>query len=359
MTGVPGSSTAASFTTAMSLKKMAKVPERFVLPPSHRPLIYKHLHNYHSTTSSLPVIDLVPIHDPSLRSRVIEDICNACKEFGFFQVINHGVSPSLMKDVVQACLEFFNLPIEEKLHLVSEDVNKPVRYGTSLNHVKDTIHFWRDFLKHYSNPLSKWIHSWPSNPPSYKEKMGYYAKAMHLLHIELLEAIFESLGLDPKYMRREIEDGSQVMAVNCYPACPEPEKALGMPPHSDYGCITILLQTCEGLEVKLDKEDKWVPVPMIEGALLVHLGDHMEILSNGVYKSVVHRVVVNAEMERLSIASLHSLALEKYIGPAAELVNEQNPKAYKESSFKDFLDHIGKNDIMQQRFIDTLKIDNP
>lgn len=72
-----------------------------------------------------------------------------------------------MKDAIEAASEFFHLPQEEKMLLFSEDVHKPVRYGTSLNQAKDEVYCWRDFIKHYSHPIEKWIHLWPSNPPTY------------------------------------------------------------------------------------------------------------------------------------------------------------------------------------------------
>jgi len=108
----------------------------------------------------------------------------------------------------------------------------------------------------------------------------------------------------------EIEEGSQVMAVNCYPACPEPEMALGMPPHSDFSSLTILLQSSKGLQI-MDCNKNWVCVPYIEGALIVQLGDQVEVMSNGIYKSVIHRVTVNKEVKRLSFASLHSLPMNQ------------------------------------------------
>lgn len=84
------------------------------------------------------------------------------------QVINHGIPPSVVKDALDAATLFFDLPVEEKMLLVSANVHEPVRYGTSLNHSTDRVHYWRDFIKHYSHPLSKWINMWPSNPPCYK-----------------------------------------------------------------------------------------------------------------------------------------------------------------------------------------------
>lgn len=154
----------------------------------------------------------------------------------------------------------------------------------------------------------------------------------------------------------QTEEGSQVMAVNCYPACPEPEITLGMPPHSDFGSLTILLQSSQGLQI-MDSSKDWIRVPYIEGSLIVQLGDQVEVMSNGIYKSVIHRVTVNKDYKRLSFASLHSLPLHKRISPAPELVGNNAP-AYGEFSFNDFLDYISSNDCVQQRFIDTLKKSN-
>ncbi|KAL6289914.1 hypothetical protein ACE6H2_007424 [Prunus campanulata] len=302
--------TKASFTSALTLTQsgLPHVPQRYVLPPSQRP-------NPSSSrlSTTLPIVDLSSLQSPSLRPQIINNIRMASKEIGFFQVVNHGIPSSVMEGALSAAKEFFNLPLEEKMLLGSDSVHAPVR-----------------------------------------EKMGNYAKAVQVLQEQIMELVIESLGLNPKYLQEEVESGSQLVAVNCYPACPEPELALGMPPHSDYGSITILLQSCPGLQVK-DQNSNWQSVPAIEGALLVQLGDQMEVLSNGHYKSVLHRATVSAEKTRLSIASLHSLSLDKKVGPAPMLVDKQHPESYKEFSFRDFLDFIANNDIVKGRFIDTLK----
>jgi len=64
--------------------------------------------------------------------------------------------------------DFFKLPTEEKVKFMSNDVKKPVRYGTSLKDGDDKFQLWRVFLKHYAHPLSDWIHLWPKNPPLYR-----------------------------------------------------------------------------------------------------------------------------------------------------------------------------------------------
>ena len=185
--------------------------------------------------------------------------------------------------------------------------------------------------------------------------MGNYAEAVQALQNQLMEMIFESVGLNPSHLHEEINGGSQLVAVNCYPACREPGLTLGIHPHSDYGSITVLLQTRSGLEFK-DKSNNWVPVPSVEGALVVQLGDQMKVLSNGLYKSVIHRATVNVDEKRFSVVSLHSFAMDKRIGPAQELVDEQHPNNYREFSFREFLDFISSNDITKGRFLDTLKM---
>lgn len=186
--------------------------------------------------------------------------------------------------------------------------------------------------------------------------MGNYAKAIHFLHKKLMEVILESLGLRSDYLQKDIEQGSQVIAVNFYPACPEPNLALGLPPHTDYGLLTILLQNQHGLQI-VDQSGKWQSVPVLEEGLVVQLGDHMEVLSNGRYKGVVHRAILNSETRRHSIASVHSLAIDKKVMPALELVDMQHPLSYKEASFGDFLNFISENEFMEERYIHTLRKD--
>lgn len=184
--------------------------------------------------------------------------------------------------------------------------------------------------------------------------MGKYVEAVQKLQKQIIQVVVESLELNPNYLQKEVEDGSQVVAVNFYPACPEPELTFGIPPHSDYGSITILHQSDPGLQI-LDSNKNWIPVPLIEGALIVQLGDQMEVFSNGRYKSVVHRALVNTQKKRISIASLHSLPHKTKMKPAPELIDEHHPKSYKEFSFEDFLDFLTGNDVTETRFLDTIK----
>ncbi|KAL8166440.1 hypothetical protein V2J09_007939 [Rumex salicifolius] len=345
-----------SFKTGQSAQErgFSHVPDCYLVDPSQRPSVNS------TEIDDVPVVDLAGLRmDPAQRSLVIRAIRQACLHIGFFQVVNHGIPETVMEKALAAAFEFFQLPLAERMKFRSDDVQKPVRYSTSLKDGVDKIQFWRIFLKQYANPLKDWIQFWPEKPPTYREDMGRYSEEVMKLAMELTEAITESLGLGPTYLSPQMERGMQVMTVNCYPPCPEPELTLGLPPHSDYSFFTILQQSSPGLEILDPRDDTWKAVTMVPGALQVNIGDHVEVLSNGAYKSILHRARVNSDKTRVSLASLHSLGKDVKVGPAPEILEATRwPAGYKKSSFQDFLVFLSKNDLGEKgkRFVESLKI---
>ena len=169
-------------------------------------------------------------------------------------------------------------------------------------------------------------------------------------------AILESLGLN-QVLRNKFDCGMQVIATNFYPQCSEPNLEVGLDSHSDYGFITILLQNCQGFQFKDQDEGTWTAVPQLPGALYVQIGDHTEVLSNGRYKSVIHRAILNPEMKRISIASIHDFSMDEKVAPAIEMVDEHNPEGYRETSFRDFLNYLSTEDSKKRKpYIEHLKI---
>lgn len=176
--------------------------------------------------------------------------------------------------------------------------------------------------------------------------------------MRIMSAVVESLGLlCNKYIVENgfRDEGSQVMVLNYYPACPEPELTLGIPPHTDYGCITILSQDSVG-GFQLRHDDQWKAVRPLPNSFIVNIGDHIEILSNGIYKSVVHRAVVNSEKSRISVAALMSLPLEAKIGPARELIDEHRPALYRETDFAEFMSLLTSKEYKERAFLDSITV---
>ncbi|KAL0686056.1 hypothetical protein Bca4012_052904 [Brassica carinata] len=135
------------------------LPENYVRPLSDRPRL--------SQVSQLEDFPLIDISSTD-RSRLVQKIHQACSRFGFFQVINHGVSKATIDEMVSVAHEFFGMPMDEKMKLYSDDPTKTPRLSTSFNVKEEEVNNWRDYLRLHCYPIDKYVHEWPSNPPSFK-----------------------------------------------------------------------------------------------------------------------------------------------------------------------------------------------
>lgn len=170
--------------------------------------------------------------------------------------------------------------------------------------------------------------------------------------------ISESLGLSTEYINDLFGDHSQLMSCNLYPACPNPELALGLVGHTDPGGITLLMQNdVGGLQVL--QEDRWVPVTPISNTLVVNLGDMTQILSNGKYKSPVHRVVTNRNKERVTVVTAYGPSMETFVAPVPQLVDSSCPPIYKGCLYGEFMEMMQRNALNNKKSIlDSLTITN-
>ncbi|KAL6974068.1 hypothetical protein U1Q18_028250, partial [Sarracenia purpurea var. burkii] len=146
----------------------------------------------------------------------------------------------------------------------------------------------------------------------------------------LFKAIAKSLNLEEgSFLNQFGQQAPLNLRINFYPPCPRPDQVLGLKPHSDKSGVTVLLQdeVVEGLHVL--KDDQWFRVPIIPHALLVNVGDQMQIMTNGIIKSPLHRVVTNPEKLRISVVVSNEPEPEKEIGPVEGLIDEERPRLYR------------------------------
>ncbi|KAF7094040.1 hypothetical protein CFC21_096400 [Triticum aestivum] len=144
--------------------------------------------------------------------------------------------------------------------------------------------------------------------------------------------------------------------LNYYPNCPKPDHVFGMKPHTDASVITIVFVDDNVSGLQLQKDGVWYNVPIVPNALLVNMGDVMEIMSNGFFKSPIHRVVTNAEKERLSLVMFYTLNPEKEIEPLPELVDEKRPRRYMKTTTNDYTAKLFETFARGTLAIDTVKI---
>lgn len=166
---------------------------------------------------------------------------------------------------------------------------------------------------------------------------------MRKLAGKLMWLVLESLGIteeDVKWAnpKESFEGGSDALQMNYYPACPEPDRAMGLAAHTDSTFLTILHQNnTSGLQVYREGTGNWVTVPPTPGALVINVGDLLHILSNGVYPSVLHRAVVNRTRCRFSVAYLYGPSAGVKISPLQKLIDHSHPPLYRPVTWSEYL----------------------
>ncbi|KAK9663639.1 hypothetical protein RND81_14G107600 [Saponaria officinalis] len=249
-----------------------KLPEKYVFPPGKRPgkVVI-------TTPKNIPVIDIGKAVGLD-RSVIIQQLMQASQEFGFFQVINHGVVSALLDDTRGVFEEFFALPADEKVDLCSSDKSKNCLFLTSnVAYDKEEFHNWRDTLRIKGSPLEEHKQEWPLKPVRFRDIVGDYTNELRNLALRILELICEGLGLEKNYFDKGLSE-EEFLVVHQYPTCPDPSLTLGTRSHTDPGLIGIVLQgDIPGLQVMNDGE--WIGVEVIPGAFVVNVGFVLEVIS--------------------------------------------------------------------------------
>uniref|UniRef100_A0A453GZL3 Fe2OG dioxygenase domain-containing protein n=1 Tax=Aegilops tauschii subsp. strangulata TaxID=200361 RepID=A0A453GZL3_AEGTS len=267
----------------------------------HHPLPIEHTdHDHHFT---IPVIDLAAATGgttttPSKRTELVAAVKAAAETVGFFQVVNHGVPKAVMSEILAAVRGFHEEPAEAKAPYYSRDLGRPVRYWSNFDLFQSPAAQWRDTLYMETTPE---LPPPEEIPPACRLIALEYARLMQQLGRTLLELLSEALGLRSSHLE---EDAAclERLAGHYYPSCPEPHLTLGTTRHSDPCFLTVLLQDAVGgLQVLLKSSAVWVDVPAMEGALVVNVGDFLQIVSNDRFKSVEHRVVAQSTGPRVSV----------------------------------------------------------
>lgn len=312
------------------------IPERYVKPILQRPSV-------NPTTSNdvnIPVIDLARLYgdDHSLRATILDQISIACREWGFFQVINHGVSPQLMDRAREVWRQFFHSPMEVK----QAYANTPKTYegyGSRLGVEKGAILDWSDyyFLHYLPLPLKDY-NKWPAITADCRAVLDEYGKQLVELCGKLMKVLSINLGLGEEQLQNAFggENIGACLRVNFYPKCPQPDLTLGLSSHSDPGGMTLLLpdSNVPGLQVR--KDGNWITVKPVPHAFIVNIGDQIQVLSNATCKSVEHRVMVNSSDERLSLAFFYNPRSDIPIEPLKELVAPDRPPLYPSMTFDEY-----------------------
>ncbi|XP_043723632.1 gibberellin 3-beta-dioxygenase 1-like [Telopea speciosissima] len=306
-----------------------EVPESHAWPP---------LDDYPSRDStdvdSVPVIDLT---DPE----AVKLVGHACMTWGVFQVTNHGIPIYLLKAVESESCRLFSLPPKQKLKAarLPDGIS-----GYGLARISSFFPklMWSEGFTIVESPTEHARQLWPQDYSNFCDVMEEYEKEMKQLAERLLWLMLGSLGINKEEIKwggykGDFGDACAALQLNSYPACPEPNRAMGLAAHTDSTLLTVLYQNnTSGLQVLRDGTC-WVTVPPVTGGLVVNVGDLLHILSNGHYPSVLHRAVVNYTHHRLSIAYLYGPPMNVQISPFSKLVNPSQLPLYRSVTWTEYL----------------------
>uniref|UniRef100_A0A6N2NIR8 Fe2OG dioxygenase domain-containing protein n=1 Tax=Salix viminalis TaxID=40686 RepID=A0A6N2NIR8_SALVM len=278
------------------------IPERYVKPVLERPSVSFSAAN----DVNIPIIDLAGLYgdDHALRATILDQISIACREWGFFQVINHGVSPRLMDHAREVWREFFLSPMEVK----QAYANTPKTY------------------EGYGSRLGV------------EKVLDEYGKQLVELCGRLMKVLSINLGLGEEQLQNAFggDNIGACMRVNFYPKCPQPGLTLGLSSHSDPGGMTLLLPDSHVPGLQVRRDENWITVKPVPHAFIVNIGDQIQVLSNATFKSVEHRVMVNSSKERLSLAFFYNPRSDIPIEPLKELVAPDRPPLYPAMTFDEY-----------------------
>ncbi|KAL1537628.1 Gibberellin 2-beta-dioxygenase 1 [Salvia divinorum] len=297
-------------------------------------------------------IPLIDLSKPDTKAQLVR----ACEDFGFFKVVHHGVPADLIRDLEAEALRFFSLPLSVKAQAGPPD---PFGYGDKkIGHNGDVG--WLEYLLLTTNDSSDY-HKLSSIFGHAAEKfrclVNKYIAAVRKMACEILEMVAEGLRIQQRDAFSKLlmdEQSDSVFRVNHYPPIPgflesDGRNLIGFGEHTDPQIISVLRSNnISGLQISL-KDGRWISVPPDHNSFFINVGDSLQVMTNGRFKSVKHRVVANGSKSRLSMIYFGGPPLSEKIAPLASLMQGEEDSLYKEFTWFEYKKSAYKSKLADNR----------
>ncbi|GMJ09997.1 Scopoletin 8- Hydroxylase [Hibiscus trionum] len=265
---------------------ISKVPRAFIQPPTEQ------INKNNATKCEIPPIDLSKLDGPE-----------------HDQVTAHN---------------FFGLPAERKAVYRKEVSPSPlVKYGTSFVPEKEKALEWKDYISMAYTNDDEALQQWPVECRDFALQ---YLKTSHEMVTKLLDALMGNLGVELDDSIIDTFIGKKMVNMNFYPT---------------YGIGGLYVKVPE--DVDMEKKGEWVEIPPIPDALVINVGDMLQILSNGRYKSAEHRVRATSTKSRVSVPIFVSPQATQKIAPFPQVVEKDGVARYSEFIFSDYMNNFFGN----------------
>ncbi len=246
---------------------------------------------------SLPVIDFGARSDQDW----LGQLDKACRQWGCCYLDNHGIPTACLDALLSASERFFSLPEAEKRKVERSQDNAWGYYDRELTKNKRD---WKEIFDigpaAAEGPMRGSQPQWPQQPREFRADIEQAYAALEALSLTMLSAIGEALGMPPQALQEGfLDNASSFLRLNHYPPCATPAEHLGISPHTDAGALTLLVHDDQpGLEFLYNGD--WHLVEPRRNAIVLNIGDIVQVWSNDRYQAPAHRVRTNHSRHRFS-----------------------------------------------------------
>lgn len=258
-------------------------------------------------TLSVPTIDISRL--PGDRE-AIDAIARACEEWGFFQVVGHGIDPAMQDHFIAETKRFFHQSTEVKRQTLRDETNPMGFYDQELT--KNTRD-WKEVFDYgidRRDPGANLPSRWPVGLAGFADVMNAWYDACEEVSFTLLVALADAMGVNAAVLTSCFAPvNTSFVRLNYYPVCHDPAPgdspsviaagSLGVNRHTDAGALTVLVQdNVPALQV--NRDERWYTITPEPGGLIINAGDMLQVWSNDRFRAAEHRVIASSNRERFS-----------------------------------------------------------
>jgi len=304
----------------------------------------------------IPVVDLGPYlaARPGASAATAAELGRALQDVGFFVVVNHGVSQTLIDDTFAEARRFHAQPADAKLALRMNEHNNGYmmlgRYAvwTSDVNANDKPDLNEAFFvkreRRADDPLVRagrrfaGPNQWPAHLPGFREAVLAYTAAVDALGQKLLPLCAMALDLPPTAFDDAFAESQFSFRLTHYPPVAALANQFGIAPHTDSNFLTFLAQSeVPGLQVRMP-DGAWADVPYVPGSFAVNSGDMMKRWTNDRFKSTPHRALPPVGRPRYAIPYFFGPHLDTEIACLPTCLGPDNPARYPPITYAAYLE---------------------
>ncbi|KAF6991066.1 hypothetical protein CFC21_008185 [Triticum aestivum] len=301
----------------------------------------------------LPLVDMARLLDSESSEAEAAKLGSACRDWGFFQLTNHGLDESAVQDMKNNAVQFFRLPLEKK-NAVAIEAGRLEGFGHHFAGASCDKLDWAEslILATQENEQTN-MELWPADPPTFRDALEKYSLEMSSLARRLLRFMASDIGVEREALDGAFRGKRQTVAMHHYPPCRHPDKVIGITPHHDGLGLALLLHVDDTPGLQVRRGGRWFPLDPLPGALVVNVGDILQVLTNGKYRSAEHRVLVDAERGRTTVVMFQGASVAGTVRPLPGLGEAR----YRAIEYGEYVKGNFRALVEGTRFVDSLQTD--